>query len=65
MTTDSFFNIHCGNEVVSNCCNASEHKWFPLMCSDCGDFSDFVCVDCKEIIYALTDTFDTEKKFTS
>ena len=65
MTTDSYFNIHCGNEVVSNCCNASEHKWFPLMCSDCGDFSDFVCVDCKEIIYALKDTFDTEKKFTS
>lgn len=43
MQTNLAFNLHCGDEIVSSCCSASEHKWFPLMCSDCGDFTDF-CV---------------------
>lgn len=53
MQTNLAFNLHCGDEIVSSCCSASEHKWFPLMCSDCGDFTDFLCTSCGKIIYSL------------
>ena len=43
----------CGEITISNCCNASEHNWFPLMCSDCGEYSDFICANCGEVAYYL------------
>ena len=45
----------CGEVIISSCCNASEHKWFPLMCSDCADFTDFLCANCGEPTYMLDD----------
>ncbi len=45
--------IACGDVIISSCCSASEHKWFPLMCSDCGDFTDFLCANCREVCYQL------------
>ena len=38
---------------VSVCCKADEHKWFPLMCSSCGEFPDFGWRDCGVILYKL------------
>ena len=43
----------CGEVIISSCCSASEHKWFPLMCSDCGDFTDFLCANCRDISYFI------------
>ena len=48
-------NTTCGEVIISSCCNAPEHAWFPLMCSDCGDFTDFLCSTCKEVAYTLDD----------
>lgn len=45
----------CGEVIISSCCGASEHAWFPLMCSDCGDFTDFLCAVCKEVSYCIDD----------
>ena len=58
MTTQECFhpinsNQHEHLKVISSCCNAPEHKWFPMMCSDCGDFTDFLCTKCGELAYAL------------
>ena len=38
-------------EIVSLCCEAEEHKWFPLMCSNdsCCKFVDFKCAYCEKI----------------
>jgi len=42
-------------EVVSLCCEAEEHKWFPLMCSNdsCCKFVDFKCIYCEKIRYKI------------
>jgi predicted RNA-binding Zn-ribbon protein involved in translation (DUF1610 family) len=45
--------IQCGDVIISSCCSASEHKWFPLMCSDCAEFTDFLCANCGEVAYPL------------
>ena len=45
--------IACGEVIISSCCSSSEHKWFPLMCSDCAEFTDFLCANCGEIFYYL------------
>jgi len=48
-------NTTCGDVIISSCCNAPEHAWFPLMCSDCGDFTDLLCASCSEVAYTLDD----------
>lgn len=48
-------NTTCGKVTISSCCSASEHKWFPLMCADCGEFTDFLCASCGEVAYQLND----------
>jgi hypothetical protein len=45
--------IACGEVIISSCCSSSEHKWFPLMCSDCAEFTDFLCGNCGEVVYYI------------